>query len=36
MAVWEGKQYEMEFSENFDEYMRELGEWIFFIYSTGS
>lgn len=26
MAVWEGKKYKMEKSENFDEYMKALGE----------
>ncbi|XP_018799053.1 PREDICTED: probable fatty acid-binding protein [Bactrocera latifrons] len=25
MAVWEGKKYKLEKSENFDEYMKELG-----------
>ncbi|XP_055854817.1 probable fatty acid-binding protein [Episyrphus balteatus] len=25
MAVWEGKKYKLENSENFDEYMKELG-----------
>lgn len=25
MAVWEGKKYKLESSENFDEYMKELG-----------
>lgn len=27
MAVWEGKKYKMEKSENFDEYMKALGEF---------
>lgn len=29
-AVWEGKKYENDTSENFDDYMKELGEWFFF------
>lgn len=27
MACWEGKKYKLDKSENFDEYMKELGEW---------
>lgn len=27
MAVWEGKKYKMDKSENFDEYMKALGEF---------
>ena len=26
MAIWEGKRYKLVSSENFDEYMRELGK----------
>lgn len=26
MACWEGKKYKLEKSENFDEYMKALGE----------
>lgn len=32
MAVWEGKKYKMESSENFDEYMKALGKFLFKIY----
>lgn len=26
MTVWEGKKYKLDKSENFEEYMKELGE----------
>jgi len=29
MAVWEGKKYKLETSENFDDYMKELGVGFF-------
>lgn len=34
MAIWEGKKYKLEKSENFDEYMKELGEF-FLLYISG-
>lgn len=36
MAVWEGKKYKMEKSENFDEYMKALGEWSSSIFPDNS
>lgn len=32
MAVWEGKKYKMDKSENFDEYMKALGKCFFFLF----
>lgn len=32
MALWEGKKYKCEKSENFDEYMKALGEFLILIY----
>lgn len=29
MASWEGKKYKLEKSENFDEFMKALGEFYF-------
>jgi hypothetical protein len=30
MAVWEGKKYKLDKSENFDEYMKALGKFFLF------
>lgn len=32
MACWEGKKYKLDKSENFDEYMKELGKFMSLVF----